>query len=282
MSRKVVTSNVPAACDICQSRSFGVVSPGSEKENDLVQCGECGHLYLHPFPTPEYLKQAYAEELSINESPEAMDRQQFLWQRRYRSVRQKWGSGRGALLDVGCGEGWFLREAQADGWVGFGTEYHDEAAKYAREKFRLDVFGGDLIDARFSSEKFGAVTLWHVLEHLYSPSNYLKEIHRVLKPGGRLLVECPHIDATHVLPGTQNGYRRLHLHFFSRPAMVRLLQQGGFTVEQSTYEDPDAYKRVWSSILHHHVRSAFLKMAGRLTSIHWGSTIRVYAKKRRQ
>ncbi len=281
------------ACDICQNRDQRVVSPGSEKENDLVQCAECGHLFLHPFPTKDYLEKAYAEELSINETSEARDRQQFLWKRRYRSTKSFLGAGkgllrrssdvgyegRGKLLDVGCGEGRFLQQAKQDGWEGYGTEYHDEAARFAREQFQLDIIGGDLLEARFPGGKFDAVSMWHVLEHLYSPSTYLKEIHRILKPGGRLIVECPHVNADRVPPDAQYGYRRLHLHFFSRPAMVRLLQQCRFTVVSTAYEDPDAYKRVWTSIFHHEVRTAFTKLASWVRGTHRGSTIRMHARK---
>ncbi|RKY83677.1 class I SAM-dependent methyltransferase, partial [candidate division KSB1 bacterium] len=59
----------------------------------------------------------------------------------------------------------------------------------------IDVFVGDLIDTKYQSYYFDLVMMWHVLEHIENPVLYLKEISRILKENGKLIIEVPNLDS---------------------------------------------------------------------------------------
>jgi SAM-dependent methyltransferase len=105
------------------------------------------------------------------------------------------GTPRGKLLDVGCGNGQFLVKMEQLGWETTGVEFDDQAVKVARERFSLNVHGGSLQNANFTSQTFDAITMNHVIEHLLDPIDTLRECYRILKPGGKIVVVTPNIES---------------------------------------------------------------------------------------
>ena len=96
----------------------------------------------------------------------------------------------GRLLDVGCGNGAFMVRAMQAGWEVEGTETDEVAARVARDSTCAQVHQGlDCVQPL----TFDEVTLCHVIEHLHSPSELLRDCFRVLKPGGRIWVATPNI-----------------------------------------------------------------------------------------
>lgn len=98
------------------------------------------------------------------------------------------------LLDIGCGNGGFLRLAAQLGYSATGLEIDPSAIQAARSQ-GFDVVEGMLPDSGLESGQYEQVTLNHVLEHLHDPAAGLREIFRLLKSGGRLWLQFPNIDA---------------------------------------------------------------------------------------
>ena len=96
----------------------------------------------------------------------------------------------GRLLDVGCGDGRFLAQMVKQGWTGIGIE-PDPAAVAVGLAAGLDVRLGDLASQGFADDHFDAITCKHVIEHVRDPVGLLSECHRILRPGGRLVVVTP-------------------------------------------------------------------------------------------
>lgn len=147
------------------------------------------------------------------------------------SYRHLPGPGRGrTLLDVGCGDGGFLLQAQACGWQ---VEGVDPDARAVAAGQRQDVFvrQGGLEAYADRTACFDLITLSHVIEHVHDPAEALADCHRLLKPGGRLWLATPNIDGGgHALFGRH--WRGLetprHLVLFNERSLRRLLQQAGF------------------------------------------------------
>lgn len=99
----------------------------------------------------------------------------------------------GKLLDVGCGNGQFLAMMQDLGWEVVGVEPDGQAVKAARACLGLSVYEGTLEEAGFPEDSFDAITMNHVIEHVWDPISTLRECRRVLKVGGRLVVITPSI-----------------------------------------------------------------------------------------
>jgi SAM-dependent methyltransferase len=189
----------------CKETNFLVGSPNPTNKQEevfsFVQCPSCGLIYLSPRPTQdeasEYYPTDYAPYLkTIEEEPSTLIR----WLRRYDQykrchavTRKKKKTGR--ILDIGCSTGIFLSSMKRIGWDTYGVEPSQYAASYARSQFEINVFNGFLENARFENDFFDVVTLWDVLEHVYDPIQTLKEIQRILKPDGLLLINIPNPDA---------------------------------------------------------------------------------------
>ncbi len=86
---------------------------------------------------------------------------------------------KGNILDIGCGSGKYL--VKLSNWLTvFGLDVSEVAAVEAQKK-GIDIFIGNLKDARYPSNFFDAIVMIHVLEHIYDPSELIKEIYRILK-----------------------------------------------------------------------------------------------------
>jgi SAM-dependent methyltransferase len=99
---------------------------------------------------------------------------------------------KGRLLDVGTGFGFFLVEMKKKGWDVAGVEISKKAIDYARTALGLTIHVGPVEEIGFPSNYFDALTGFYVIEHLPNPLAFLQECHRILRPGGLLLLRYPH------------------------------------------------------------------------------------------
>jgi SAM-dependent methyltransferase len=143
----------------------------------------------------------------------------------------------GDLLDVGSHCGFFLRRARARGWRTKGVEPSPVSAALAREEFGLDVFTGTLDEAAFEPGSFDVVVMLDVFEHVDTPRALLRQVRRVLRPGGHLLVKVPNVryvlTKQRVLgwvPGLLADAldAREHLVYYSDATLRRVLMEAGF------------------------------------------------------
>jgi 2-polyprenyl-3-methyl-5-hydroxy-6-metoxy-1,4-benzoquinol methylase len=134
------------------------------------------------------------------------------------------------LLDVGCGGGGFLAHARGLGWDVTGTELDPVAAALAVDQ-GIPVVQRPLAEAGFASGWFEAVTMNHVIEHLHEPAATLREIFRILTPGGLLWISTPNLDSPLRLR-LGRCWRGLeaprHLILFCRAALRHLVKDAGF------------------------------------------------------
>jgi 2-polyprenyl-3-methyl-5-hydroxy-6-metoxy-1,4-benzoquinol methylase len=160
-----------------------------------------------------------------------------------------------SLLDVGCGIGNFLQQAQRAGWRVAGLDLSPSVAAYAREQRGLDVNSGSIeANTSFPPTSFDLITMFGVIEHLANPRGAAEECARLLRPGGILILQTPTEDGLmrrvgRLLYWATGGLvtfqvKQLyqmgggHSTCFNRRSMRTLLDRYGFDVlslEQSTY-----------------------------------------------
>ncbi len=153
--------------------------------------------------------------------------------------------GAHAVLDVGCSNGFFSQHLIDRGCRVVGVEHDPVAAKQARLVCDR-VIVGDVESPSVQeqiSERFDAVVLGDVLEHLRSPGAFLTHIRESwLKPDGRLALSVPNsghwIFRREVLKGRfpyrQYGlFDHTHLRFFTRDSLYALVEEHGYIVERS-------------------------------------------------
>lgn len=139
--------------------------------------------------------------------------------------------GPGRILDIGASLGYFVEAALARGWDARGVEISDAAATEAKEQ-GLNVFSGELQDAGYEECSFDCVTMWDMLEHAPSPVAHMREVHRILAPGGLVVIGTPDIGHW-AFRFKKNEWRHLkpaeHLFYFAESTISKLLTETGFS-----------------------------------------------------
>ena len=227
---------------------------GLSEPAKLVRCTDCGLIYLSPRPGPgeigDFYPKNYQEnmlELIARAKKSPAMRLGFDMIRRRRTPKLI-SSGR--LLDVGCSNGAYLAALRERGWEVEGVEMDEHAASYAANERGLKVTRGDAESAlrTLDSDRFSVVTMWHLLEHLFDPLEALKQVRRVLKPGGVLMLEVPDISAPPAAWFKKNWFPLdipRHLYHFSPETLREMLAKAGLKlVEVKGIPSPEAI--VWS------------------------------------
>lgn len=200
------------------------------------RCPVCGLLMLSPRPVQTAIGMYYPSDYApyktaIEDEPRKLMR----WKRR-RNLRNQIeavnnNAKQGTLLDIGCATGIYLAEMRRFGWQVQGIEPQAEAADYARRRFDLPVFNGDLLQSHLPDSHFDAATMWDVLEHTHDPAATLSEVRRLLKPDGLLVMTLPDPDSKEAEsfgPAWVGYDAPRHLYLFGGASLDLLLDRTGF------------------------------------------------------
>jgi SAM-dependent methyltransferase len=235
----------------------------------IVRCSGCRHVYLNPRPTMESIGYYYPEHYTPYhldgepEQPEAATEAEgppLSGQPWYLSRFVRGIPGLRAMyywllrndgefipvvdaekphgLEVGCAGGGFLNRLRKCGWEVQGVELSEAPALLAREQ-GLRVHVGTLETAEFPDETFDAVFAWMVVEHLHDPQETLREIRRILKPGGWFAFSVPNLGCWEPKVFGKYWYcvqAPTHLHHFTPRTIRRLLGETGFVTERIIHQ----------------------------------------------
>jgi SAM-dependent methyltransferase len=266
---------VEIPCPLCGSRNckffletvdhaHGI--PGTFR---LVRCRECRHVYLNPAPTRESLPLCYPadyaphrDQLSASPAPtEAVgdtsraERQPWYLSapvRRIPGLRSAYywltdrksqllppvdPAGRSAL-EIGCATGEFLARLQSAGWRAEGLDLIAGPVAIARGR-GFEVHHGDLKSASYRDAQFDDVFAWMVVEHLPDPVESLREIARILKPGGWFCFSVPNFGSPErlIFGKLWHGYELpRHLQHYTVKRLRRLLSGAGLSIEKVVHQ----------------------------------------------
>jgi SAM-dependent methyltransferase len=137
------------------------------------------------------------------------------------------------VLDLGCGRGVILGALADRGFEVHGVEITLEAARGADPRAEIRI-APRLADAGYPAGYFDEVVIWHVLEHLHDPRGALSEAHRILRPGGRLVVAVPNLASLQARwAGAAWFHLDLprHLWHFPLASLRTLLVDSGFEIQ---------------------------------------------------
>ncbi|MFH1622856.1 MAG: class I SAM-dependent methyltransferase [Candidatus Omnitrophota bacterium] len=228
------TCNI-CGCDKYQEICDIAISP-TLAQSKLVKCRKCGFYYANPRLERALEEEHYKNRYHENEPITYWHKQRASFFKRALKEITKFRSS-GDLLDIGCGTGYFMDLARSKRWSVKGIDLSDEAIKYAKENFSLDVTKGDFLDINFEKESFDVVTMWNVLDQVNDPKTVLESVNNILKKGGYIFMRLSNLNF-HLMLRKFTGKQTqknpgltpyvFHLYSFNKKSIRRLLDITGF------------------------------------------------------
>jgi len=317
-----MTSESHWHCHLCHSTRRGVLAELIGKDHRpyrAVRCADCGLVAADPMPRLDLseMQKVYSEDYYktgwcdggagyLDEAKVALMEKEAREQRL--EIERRTGLAGGAILDVGCSDGRYLREFQQAGWRVAGVEISEYSARQARERYGIEVYSQPLEQLDLESGQFDLVRLKHCIEHLPDPRATLEKVARLLKPGGYAAIDTDNADG--LRSRTENTIRRLlgrslsraivqrltgknldtkygrlsppiHLYCFNLSTLSRLLDEVGLKVSYSFR--PAQGHPVWFPQLHryrcHPLEAAFRLLEGLGGKFQRGEVLVVFARK---
>lgn len=208
---------VEQLCPICQRpptrrlgrRGGSAHRQGSGVECAIWQCRQCRLIFPNPMPIPVGgLDQHYDIDPDVYFTRHDVGHKDTHALALIERIRELTGVERGSVLDVGSGRGEVLWAAAQLGWTAVGIEPSPSFAERAAAHSGVtDIRRQSIEQCGFAAESFDGVILQALLEHLYNPDETIREIARVLKPGGVVYADVPNEEGLYSLLG--NLYQRL-------------------------------------------------------------------------
>lgn len=225
-------------CALCGSQEAEIVVKQERHRWPVpaVLCRECGLVYLNPRPTAAWYRRFFSgpyHQLYHGEGPVAwpgMD-SEAAW----RSLAALSWFGRqlrptGRLLDVGCGDGLFLKQFRREfpRWSLAGIEPCEAYLRYARRQLQLENLQAGLFPEDLApGEVFDLIHAGGALTHSCDPNAFLECCYRNLAPEGLLYLEVPNRDSP------RRGARCVHvacLYYFNVAQLTAMVRKHGFEV----------------------------------------------------
>lgn len=226
--------------DISNKKHFLTVKDHSVSKEifELYYDENLDMLITHPQPSLENLGKYYESEDYISHT----DNKRSLFEKAYHFVKgialknklnliNSQQSQKGRILDIGAGTGDFLMVAKNDGWQTVGIEPSDSAKGIAKNKGISFVENTSALE----NHSFDVITMWHVLEHVPDLEFQIKELKRLLKPDGTLIVAVPNFksfDAKYYDSFWAAYDVPIHFWHFSKKAIQMLFQKENMKLEK--------------------------------------------------
>ncbi|MCU0362463.1 MAG: class I SAM-dependent methyltransferase [Bacteroidales bacterium] len=251
-----------AECPLCSSAETGHFLSCrdwflSKEEFSIIECGACGFRFTRDHPGEAEAGRYYESSDYISHSSSKRNAGEKIYHlarkimlgRKVSFIRKASARYSGNLLDIGSGTGHFAAAMKNAGWNVSAIEINEKAREFSERELGIAALppekAGSLEDGSFD-----CITLWHVLEHFHDLHGYMKEIKRLLRPGGTLVVALPNSDSADArLYGKFWAAWDVprHLWHFTPSSFAKLAELHGFAVRRSAVLPLDVFYISWLS-----------------------------------
>lgn len=251
-------------CPVCNSQRISfrftgrtIRRPSDQNVWSIYGCDDCGLRFINPQPTWDDLSSYYTSDYQCYNSLEGNDDEMFEEAKKRGKLQHIPLPDGKRLLDVGCGEGLFLRVAKRLGAEVKGVEPSEFGSARARA-CGLDVFTGTLeqfIEQEGTEKKFDIITCAHVIDAVPFPVQTMDAMRQLLAPNGFIWITIPNADCEFA---RKLGWRwhstdlPYHLMLFSPKTLAHAGKLAGLAVQQQyTYSLPMAVGNSLKAMLRH-------------------------------
>ena len=268
-SPEIAVEAVPL-CPVCRSTTRTRFASGHDYEIETCRnewhfwrCEDCGTVWLDPRPAVQtlsiiYPPHYYAYAMSETISPVALKGKDFLDRRKFSTILAKTSKAPTSFLDVGCGDGKYLKMFARRGMSKdriYGLELSAAAVQRLRED-GFQTFQRRVEDCtEIPNGSIDLASMFHVIEHVDDPIRVVRRVAEWLAPGGILAIETPNIaslDATMFKRRWWGGYHfPRHWTLFDADSLKRLLEEGGLEVKAFSYQTGHSF---WMYSFHHLIK----------------------------
>jgi dolichol-phosphate mannosyltransferase len=162
---------------------------------------------------------------------------QRYWQRTRHRITTSWARGADRTLDIGCGSSVIIQSLNN----AVGMDVNTGKLRFLR-RFGIPLVRGSAFALPYKDSSFDCVISSQVIEHIPYEESLFSELHRVLTPGGMLIIGTPDYATRgwriieplygHLIPG---GYRDEHITHYTHESLSRILTRYGFIPEETAY-----------------------------------------------
>jgi len=192
----------------------------------IVHCSNCKLVYVNPRVNEEQSKKLYNQQsISPMEYYKENEEGDYKTFKKRLKIVEKYAK-KGKMLDIGCNIGTFLKAAKESGWDCYGTDINKKVKGECIKK-GIKFYAKPLQKIKFKGNFFDVVVMDDLIEHVHSPKSLLKEVVRILKPGGLIFIVTPDVESVtfKVLKKRWHHLKpKEHIVYFSRVTIRRLLE----------------------------------------------------------
>ncbi|MEO8150204.1 MAG: methyltransferase domain-containing protein [Bacteroidia bacterium] len=218
-----MTENYFKSCLLCNATQLQKLD--AYAKDYLVKCSNCGFVFSIRIPTYEELTNFY-NQYPINEplSPITVLRYDE-WLNEFEKYRVN-----NNIIDIGCGNGYFLDRAKAKGWNVYGTEFTQRQVDIATAK-GINMSLGGLDVKNYQPGFFDVIVSIEVMEHINNPNEELQRFSMICRKGGAVYITTPNFDALsrYYFKNHWNIFAYPeHLCYYTKKTLSKLFKQNGF------------------------------------------------------
>jgi 2-polyprenyl-3-methyl-5-hydroxy-6-metoxy-1,4-benzoquinol methylase len=235
-----------AVCNNCMTSDYEVLYEENKAQyQQIVKCKNCGLMYVYPLKINKDKKywEGKAGGFIPKNKPLFSARLPFMVDEKEQLQVKDFSSSlrhieellpnKGKVLEVGPSRGYFLHELEKNGWIVTGIEPSDVRRDEAKRIFGYDFIPYKLEDTNLSESSFDVIFMFHVIEHILDPSEFISILYRYLKPGGILVIETPTYDTImyKILRHRERSIRcNGHFYFFTKKTLKEMVCKNKFDV----------------------------------------------------
>ncbi|MEK7463115.1 MAG: class I SAM-dependent methyltransferase [Patescibacteria group bacterium] len=232
----------PATADvnnIFKSNSYKITDSVSGKYNDIYKCFSCGIYFIDRDKLAIDFDRYYSGQCLDNDYIEDEMGRRKAFNKALVVIKNIQREKNIKLLDIGCGPGFFLAEAQKNGFEVYGLEPSLEGCGFARKNLKLkNIVCGSAInlDGNFHGN-FDVISAFDVIEHVLDPIQFLKNINKKLNPEGLVVITTPLIDSLFAKLLGNKWYALIpsHLTYFTGNSFEDICESLGFVIIYKRY-----------------------------------------------